>query len=255
MKLYATIVAFLFLSVTLHAKCVLNGIYLTSTNREVFNHSYIIIEFLEGSKQIAEKLNIHYPVFLRAGNDKIPLQVEEILTGGYRKTQVIVRLTKAPFPGKKYTLIIGNLKKADAKPEEYNYETRKTEPFIFTGVAAPSVKAPVFINAPQELKKTMVSYGCGPARWIYYQFSSSLENIFVKAALTDKTTGRTTTYIVAAEKDGTLKIGHGMCSGSFGFSEGHQYEISFSLLDPGGNKSTPASALTVVPPFKETEEE
>jgi hypothetical protein len=102
----------------------------------------------------------------------------------------------------------------------------------------------------------MASYGCGPAQWVYYNLGECDKPVnYVLASLKNKTTGLVTNFILAPGKDGSLKIGHGMCSGGFGFTEGHIYEISFSLMDLAGNKSEKTVAQSFVPPFKEIGED
>lgn len=256
MKYIAAFVAFLFLSASLYAKCASSGIWVTGNNRLVFNKAIIVLEFYESSQLIAGKLNKDYPIYLESGNEKIPLQIKEILTGGYRITQVIAVLTQSPAEGRNYKLVIDRLKKDDAKPEQYNYDTHRNEPYTFTGAKEPLLSTPFFTTIPVETKKVMASYGCGPARWIYYSPGECDKPVsYILTSLKDKTTGLVTNFILAPEKDGSIKVGHGMCSGGFGFTEGHAYEISFSLMDLAGNKSEKTTVQPVVPPFKETGEE
>lgn len=253
MKKGLVTILFIILTFSLYAKCTSQGIWITGENRLVFKNSIIVIEFYEGSLPIAKGLNKEYPVYLQSGDEKIPLIIKEVLPGGYRITQVVVTAAQQPAIGKKYTLVIRNLKKNDARPEYYNYDTKKNEPYTFSGIAPPAAGQLLFSTAPVEIKKTMASYGCGPARWIYYRQSNSVPGAyFIKASLTDRTTGITTNFIFVPEKDGTIKVGHGMCSGAFGFTEQHMYEITFSLLDLAGNKSETTSPLPLAPPFKET---
>ncbi|MCX6319883.1 MAG: hypothetical protein NTW29_21570 [Bacteroidetes bacterium] len=242
-----------FLSASCFAKCGSNGIGVVGDNRMIYDRSVIILEFYMNSQQVAHKLNVRYPAYLQSGKEKIPLKVIQTLTGGYNITQVILLLTIKPAEGKRYSLEIDHLKKEDGEVTYFDIAAKKMMPYMFTGSAAPANTPLLFSGLPVETKKTMVSYGCGPAQWIYYSLPNKTAlSAYVLASLKDKNNGLTTEFIVASDKEGTIMIGHGMCTGGFNFTEGHQYEISFAPMDLSGYKGPFTSTMTVSPPFSDT---
>lgn len=94
---------------------------------------------------------------------------------------------------------------------------------------------------PVYQKKDHISYGCGPAKSVY--FTSAQEDhsdILVRTTVKSLTSGKSSTYYLLPEK-GKLEVGHGMCSGAFTFHEGKEYEVSFGLMDGSGNTGCEAS--------------
>ena len=97
--------------------------------------------------------------------------------------------------------------------------------------------------------------GCGPSIWVIFQLSGyDKSELFVRATVKNKATGKTTTCIVEI-KDGYVSIGHNMCSGPFNFDDGNEYEVSFRLFDQSGNEGEVASAIAFTRPEPSKDEE
>lgn len=107
---------------------------------------------------------------------------------------------------------------------------------------------PTFNSIPIEQKKTLVYYGCGPASWVYFSIlGQDKSELFVRANVMNRTTGKTITYILCIE-NGLTKVGHGMCSGAFSFDNGDNFEVTFQLFDQSGNKSAMTKTIDFTKP-------
>lgn len=254
MKRIAIITLSLFISVVAFAKCSLSGVYLLSKSSILNKNGLIILEFYGGSQEVVQYLNKKCPVYLQTGKERVPLTVVETLKGEFQLTEVIFKPTVDLKEGAVYVFHIDNALNYQI-PEQFNEETKKWEALTFKINKAVDQENPFVAAAPVELKKTMVSYGCGPAKWVYFQFSGQDESeTFVRARVKNITTGKTTEYILPV-KDGVVKVGHGMCSGAFRLEDGDKYEVSFALIDQSGNQSSWTNAQGFQKPTVYTDKE
>jgi hypothetical protein len=240
----------------LHPKCKSNGIWLTGNYKTIPKSGIIILEFMGNSQPVATQLNTRYPIYLLAGKERISLKAIEILKSDYLLTQVVLKPNMAELtPGKTYTLCIDKLKEYDGRPEEYNPAISKWVPIQLTVTNSTYNKKPVFLSLPAETRKTLVQYGCGPAKWVYYQLNTADSSaIFTRAFLKNTSRGITVQFILPV-KEGIIRAGHTMCSGAFGFTEGNYYEISFALMDQSGNTGEQTKPIPLIPPVSQTPDE
>jgi hypothetical protein len=230
-----------------YARCGSHGIYSLSKSSTINKNGLIILEFYAQSQSYIQELNKKHPIYLKSNNDKIVLLPIEILKGEMAVTQVVLKPANDLIENREYTLYIDNLPEYE-KPERYNERLGKWEKIMFQVNNLIDTEAPVLLNQPSEQKKTMVLYGCGPARWVYFALAGQDKSeLFVKAVVQNKTSGLTTSYILSIE-NGVVKIGHGMCSGAFSFMIADKYEVSFQLFDQSGNTSKPTETLSFTEP-------
>lgn len=231
-----------------YAKCAGSGIWMLSKTAVLNKNSMIILEFYASSQLLISDLNIKYPVYLQSGNDSVRLKVHQIFKGEFQVTQVIFKPATLLTSNKQYTLMIDNLPANQRKPQRYNERTQSIESLSFTVLPFCDTLQPVLKNAITEVKKTMQVFGCGPAKGVYFSVSAQdSSEIFVRATVTNKYTGKTTTYILPIE-DGQVKLGHSMCSGAFLFEKGNSYEVEFTLLDQSGNYSNATKKIAFSSP-------
>jgi hypothetical protein len=248
MKIVVTILSLLFLLTNATAKCKGSGILLVGSSITVNINPVIIIDFFGSSQSLVGGLNKKHPIYLKAGNEKIRLEVIETLVGDFGLTQVVLKPVIVLKKGTSYELKIDKLGTRDEKPEQYNQKLNKWTAITLLALDKADKETPLLTSIPTEIKKTFTAFGCGPAKWVYYNLSyTDNSNVFVKAYLKNTTTGKTTQYIVPVE-DGRIKIGHGMCSGGFAFVESNYYEISFSLIDESGNTGVKTEAIPLKQP-------
>lgn len=255
MRRITLIILTLFIATLAAAKCANTGIYCLSKSSTLNKNGLIILEFYASSQSLISDLNKKYPIYLKSPNGKVQLNVIETLTGEMRLTQIVLKPATELKADELYTLQIDNLPKYEQKPERYNSSSNKWESLTFKINNSVDNDIPILSNTPTEQKKSLVYYGCGPASWVYFNISGKDKSeLFVRTNVTNKATGKVTTYILAIE-NGAAKVGHGMCSGAFHFDNGNNFEVTFQLLDQSGNKSNSTSTIAFTKPTKETNDE
>lgn len=147
-----------------------------------------------------------------------------------------------------YSLIIDNLPKHEGQPERRKQTLKKGAHVTFRITELLDTVSPILQTEPNEQSKTMVEYGCGPARCVYFKIAGQdFSELFTVAKVTNKIIGLSNTYILNI-KNGLVKIGHGMCAGAFDLENGDNYEVAFQLLDQSGNKSAWAERISFTKP-------
>ncbi len=231
------------------AKCGYFGIWPTSKKMELNRNGLVILEFYAESQNLIPDLNKKYPIYLQSGKTKVTLVVVEILKGDFRTIQVVFKPTSELLANENYELHIDDLPKSryEQEPGYYN-DKMKWERYTFKATDYLDYELPVLICPPVETKKSYIAFGCGPERLVYFKVSGQDKSeLFVRASVKNKTTGRTTDYILPVE-DGLVSLGHGMCSGPFYFDDTDNYEVTFILFDQSGNKGSMAQPIAFSKP-------
>jgi hypothetical protein len=254
MRLILVILA-VFGSAIASAHCGGNGIELLSKRSTLNKNGLILLEFYASSQNLISDLNKKYPVYLRSAKGKVSLFVIEILKGEFRVTQVVLKPGSELLENEIYKLYIDNLPADERMPGQYNRKLQKWETPSFTITNYFDYELPDLSCTPVETKKSFGRFGCGPSRVVYFQLSGQDKSeLFVRASVKNKTTGKTTDYILEI-KDGFVEIGHGMCSGAFHFDNGDNYEVTFCLFDQSGNKGGVTKAIGFTKPNNTTDDE
>lgn len=245
----------IFITTIASAKCTSSGIYCLSKSSTLNKNGLIILEFYASSQSLIPGLNNKYPIYLKSSKGKVPLNIIETLQGEMSVTQIVLKPGLELITGEIYALQIGNLPKHERKPELYNSASKKWEQFTFKITNSVDKDMPVWNDLPTEKKKTFDYFGCGPASWVYFNISAQDESeLFARASVKNKTTGLTTTYILNIE-NGSVKVGHGMCSGAFHFDNGDNFEVTFQLFDQSGNKSSTTKPISFTRPTASSNDE
>jgi len=237
MKNYFGILFFLLIAINANADCASSGIYFWPETKTIKQNSMIIITGYAYSQKIITKLDKRYPIYLKSGDKKIKLNVKEIAEGQFSLTQAILVPEKKLEAGLEYTLYVDNLTETGEKIRKWNSETKEFETVKWKVDEGIDTEIPKWVSTPIETSKSYVPFGCGPAIHVNFSFkvSDTTENLLVKTTVTDLKTKKSCSYYLQTENNSSLKIGYGMCSGEFNFSEGENYEVSFDLVDASGN--------------------
>lgn len=237
MKNYFGILFFLMATMNAKADCSSSAIYFWPETNSIKQNSMIIITGYGTSQKIITKLNRSYPVYLKSGEKKIKLLVQEIAVGQFALTQAILKPEKTLEAGLEYTLYVDDLSENGVEISKWNSETKEFEPVKWKVDEGIDTEIPKWVSTPVETEKSYVPFGCGPAIYVHFSFkvSDTTENLLLKTTVTDLKTKIATTYYLKAQDNKSIKIGHGMCSGEFDFSEGENYEVTFDLVDASGN--------------------
>jgi hypothetical protein len=249
-----TILTF-FITTIASAMCMSSGIYCLNESRILNKNGLIILEFYGTSQSLVSGLNKNYPIYLKTGNSRIQLNVLEVLKGEFKLTQVVLKPISELMTDNTYSLEIDKLPKFENKPDVYDTLTHKFESLTFKVSTIVDNEKPIFNLEPTEQKKSLVYYGCGPASWVYFTITGQDQSeLFVKANVKNKVTGKVTAYILAIE-NGLTKVGHGMCSGAFHFDKSENFEVTFQLLDQSGKTSALSNTITFKKPTASTNDE
>ncbi|MGN6492686.1 MAG: hypothetical protein ACTHLE_11865 [Agriterribacter sp.] len=243
MKKLLCIVLVIALIQTTSAKCTGNGIFPLHKNDTLPANGILILEFYAASQSLISSLNNKYPVYMQCGEEKIRLNVAEIFKGEFRVTQVIFKPERSYKINKVYELKIDNLPEYE-QLGRFSQTYNKRDPLTFTIVDSDKASPPVITGTPRLINMEKQEFGCGPARWAYFDLGMELNTTqLVQVKLTDKATGKSALYIFTVEK-GQVKIGHGMCSGAFHFKDGADYDVSFAALDATGRKGNSSAVAS-----------
>lgn len=193
-----------------------------------------MIEGFATSQKIITSLNKEYKIYLQSGNQKINLKVTETLIGDFQLTQAIL---KPEFPleiGKEYILKIDNLPKYETVNKFYNYNIA-SKPIIYKVTSNVDIEKPIIAKKPYELKKSYISYGCGPEANVIFSFlANDSSQLLVKTKFKNLVTNKATTFYLLP-KDNKLLVGYGMCAGAFKYDKNLAYEVEFNFMDSSGN--------------------
>ncbi len=234
------------ISTNAHALCEAFSISSLSSGMELDKNGIIILEFYAISQDLIPELNKKHPIYLESKHNKIKLNPIEILKGESSVTQVVLKPSPGLIENDIYTLKIDNLEKFD------NFLYSKPKLLTFKIYDFVSNKIPTLIKIPFEQKKSMIEYGCGTARYVYFDlFVQNKSELFALANIKNKTTGLVTNYIFNLE-NGVVKIGEDMCNGAINFENGSNFEVAFQLLDQLGNKSNWSKKVTFTKPVAHT---
>ena len=219
------------------AMCSFSGIWCWPLSKTIRPNGIIMVEFYAYSQEIVPGLQSKYPIYLKAGDEKVKLEILETCTGEFRLTQLILKPEKKLTPGLNYELVIDSLSTTHLQFLNMSKKYRDAS-FSWTAIMEEDLAAPVFSSQPQYVSKSYEQYGCGPAKFIHYKLQTKdVSELLVKTSVKSLLTGKTTSYYLLPE-DGKLQIGHGMCSGAFVFKDNEKYEAVFSLIDASGNASS-----------------
>ncbi|MBI3135157.1 MAG: hypothetical protein HYZ14_10835 [Bacteroidetes bacterium] len=228
---------FTFASATLSlADCAGNGMYFWPRGGVVSQNPVFMIEGYANDQGIVRNLNSTYPVYLKSGDEIIKLVVKETCEGQFYMTQAILVPAEKLTAGKEYELIIENVPDYLNPLQTWNAEESTYEPVRWNVIAGEDTTPPTWTQKPDEAKKTLVHYGCGPAVYVHFSFAAYDESpLLLRTTVTNPEKGTSTVYYLDASDLTTVAVGHGMCSGAFVVDDANDYTVTFDLVDGSGN--------------------
>ena len=233
----------LMIQVNVFARCASNGIWCWPSADVVNPNSILILEFYGSSREVAEGLDDRYPVYLKAGNQKLRLNVIEKPDGGFMLTQRVMKPEAALTCGVRYELVIENLEAAHRNYLKWDSQDQKFTSYSWMVSEKKDTTPPAWTGQPTFLSKSYSMFGCGPAKYVHFAVSTAdTSPVFAKTSLKNLATGKISTFYLQIE-EGRIAIGHGMCSGAFKLDDGTSYEVSFVLVDASGNISIVAQQV------------
>jgi hypothetical protein len=137
-------------------------------------NSLIIINGYGESQEVIRLLNDKYPIYLKAGKNKVQLEIKEILVGGFNIIQAVLKPEKELIVGQEYHIYIDNLPKNIKSTIEWENKLqgiKGTEIYSWAINPGNDIEKPIWIKKPTLIKKTLVKYGCGPATFVHFNFA------------------------------------------------------------------------------------
>jgi len=247
------LITFLCSSIIAKPMCSMSGISTWPATGTVKANPIFILTFYELSRQIVPGLNKQYAVYLRSGNQRVPLIITETCTGQFRLTQVILKPAKKLTPGREYELVIDSLPKYESALK-WNSRLNKPEPTKWKVLKEEDNALPDWTVLPKYQSKSIMYFGCGPSVSVVFNYAANETGLLVKTTVQNIRTGKYTTYYLESSDAKTISVGHGMCSGAFDFVDGDEYEASFVLMDGSGNVGcTPSTPIRFTGPTAKDE--
>lgn len=232
---------FLFTGIMAKADCTANGIYCWPNTSAVKSNPVFVLTFYAYSQTIVPGLNKQYSIYLKSGEQKVPLLISEVYQGQFRLTQVILKPARQLTPGKEYQLVIDSLPNHDGI-SKWNKELRKAELPKWKVLKEADTDLPAWTTLPVYQSKSIIYFGCGPSLSVLFGFGATDESdILIKTTVRNTLTGKYTTYYLESTDKTNISVGHDMCSGAFDFETDDKYEVSFELMDASGNPGCIAS--------------
>ncbi len=234
LKHLAFVVATLLSVTNAFADCTSSGLSVWPSLGAIKKNSVFVLDGYASSMDVIYGLNSRFPIYLKAGNTKIKLNVKETCTGQFYLAQAILVPASKLEAGKEYELCIDNLPQYQSV-RVWNPRTGDYIPPRWTVSTEEDNNAPQWLTMPKEKSKSYAMFGCGPSIHVNFSFAVSEQSEYlVKTTIKSLQTGKRTTYYIGVSQK-EISVGHGMCSGAFNFGEGENYEVEFSLMDASGN--------------------
>lgn len=234
----------------LFADCAEMGMQFLPSTKEISLNSMFIIEGYSFSQNIIKSFK-ERTVYLESENGElIKLDLQEILTGQMQLTQATFCPTSELKPNTKYFL-----KYADQTENEvgemttYNREKNESEKVYWITTDKKSIEQ-LNNNLTLEFEKTnFVYYGCGPEASAIFKIKNKPESeIWYKTEVLETETNKKSVYYIK-EWNGTLNVGHDMCSGAFKFKRKGKYKVRFTPMNIDGNSLKTTEWTTFESPF------
>lgn len=233
----------------LQAKCYTGGLSFWPTSKSIKANSILMVEGNGSSQAMIQGLGTTYEAFFQLGNQRIPLQVKEILVGQYNLSQAVLQPSGRLKVGEQYELLIRG-KGATTGNAIEGAKGFHRDKVYYTVEAGLDQTAPVWISLLQEKGKHYEEFGCGPE--VSVEFAGVVydqSEYLVKAAVQDLATGKATAYylrpndkstphVLDKDETGLISIGHGMCVGAFELEKGKRFSVVFTLVDASGNTTS-----------------
>ncbi len=228
MKTIFSIACSLLLAGNLFADCQMSGLFVFPKGNTIRQNPVFVLDGFGFSEHTIEGLNKDYPVYLQAGDIKVPLIVREMHKGQFELTQAVLVPADTLIAGLAYSLRI------DGMPAYDNLD-RHSGGGTWTVIEGFDTLTPVMNARPKEMKKILELYGCSPVSYVVFNCPvMDGSELIVRTTVKNLKTGMETVYYI--ETDGMeIKVGHDMCLGAFKFNDGDRYELEFDFMDASGN--------------------
>lgn len=186
-----------------------------------------VVQGFASSQAAVKSLATRHPRLVADTGEQLPLKVLTVNEGGFELTQAVLAAKGALTPGVRYTL----------RFDDDTFSLRRGVSASWVVGAGADFEPPRWQAAPSAKPGERKEMGCGPS--VHARLELAVEDagpVLVRAVV--KRDGEVKEFLLEREDDGSLRVGHGMCSGAFQLGDG-AWTLELSAVDLAGN-STPA---------------
>lgn len=248
MKNIILILLFTFGIKSAFADCSSSGMnFFPSTEEISLNSMFIIQGYVFSQKTINSFKN--RTIYLESENGElIVLELQELLKGQMQLTQAFFCPVSELKPNTTYTLKYSDQTENEGR-EMTKYNRGKKEKVYWKTTDKKSIDT-LNSNLTLEFKKTEVMYyGCGPEANAIFQIKNKSEpEVWYKTEVIELETNKKSVYYIK-EWNGTLNVGHNMCSGAFTFKRKGKYKVRFTPMNIDGKTLKTTNWKTFESPF------
>ena len=147
--------------------------------------------------------------------------MKEIRKGMFYLTQAILVPEEKLIPGKTYALKLDHhIENNSTWKIKWDDKLSIRQPALWKVESRVNIQPPVFNDKPTYTNTQCEYYGCGPSAYANFNISTGYTSSFlVLTELVEIETGTSHQYYLNLNKEGTLSVGHGMCSGAFNYKD------------------------------------
>jgi len=169
------------------------------------------------------------------GGEPVGVRIVAVHQGDFTDTQIIVA-PAAPLPAGRVELTVRG-----ERPEVWTGSERV--PMHWTVTEVPDA-APTWAEPPAVASTDRTPFGCGPA--VSITVTTAVDAPWVEASVAraghDPVTAR------LPVEDGTISLGHTMCSGMLELQEGERYEARLTAVSATGQRSAAPEPVAFTAP-------
>jgi len=217
------------------ADCSGSGMNFFPSTQEISLNSMFIIQGYAFSQKTINSFK-NRTIYLESENGElIVLELQELLKGQMQLTQAFFRPVSELKPNTTYTLKYSDQTENEGREmTRYNREKKEREKVYWKTTNKKSIDN-LNSNLTLEFEKTeVVHYGCGPeANAIFKIKNKPKSEVWYKTEVIELETNKKSVYYIK-EWNGTLNVGHDMCSGAFTFNRKGKYKVRFTPMNIDG---------------------
>ena len=233
---------------TVFAECTSRGMKFFPSKKEISLNSMFIIQGYADSEKTVNSFK-HRTVYLESEQGElIELKLQEILKGEMLITQAIFNPVSILKPNTIYFLKYTDQTEDEVK-EKMRYNGKRDDRVFWKTTDKISVDE-LNPNLALEFERTEVEhYGCGPEANAIFKIKNKPEaEVWYKTEVIEMKTHKKVVYYIK-ESNGTLNVGHGMCSGAFEFKRKGKYKVRFTAMNIDGKSLKKTDWRTFDSPF------
>lgn len=217
------------------ADCSSSGMNFFPSTKEISLNSMFIIQGYAFSQKTINSFK-NRTIYLESENGElIELELQELLKGQMQLTQAFFCPVSELKPNTTYTLKYSDQTENEGREmTQYNREKKEREKVYWKTTDKKSIDN-LNSNLTLEFETTeVIHYGCGPEANAIFKIKNKPEiEVWYKTEVIEIETNKKSVYYIN-EWNGTLNVGHDMCSGAFTFNRKGRYKVRFTPMNIDG---------------------